>query len=269
MKKHLLSLSLIGFMLSGVSPAAFAQGEAAAEQNYVTKSEIEALIKDYILQNGDIVMQSVNDFQARQEAEQARAAEEAIKTEAAFLFENTASPTAGASAENAAVTVVEFFDYNCGFCKRAVPDVTSVLENNDDVRVVFKEVPILSQSSREIAKWALAADKQDKYLPYHVALMEHRGQYDESVFMRLAEENGLDAEKLKADKDDPALDEILNENLAYMNKFGIRGTPSFIVGDELARGYIGQERLQAMIDETRAENAAEAEETEDGAQGGE
>lgn len=149
------------------------------------------------------------------------------------------------------VTVIEFFDYNCGYCKRAVPDIQKVLESDDNVRFVFKEMPILGPSSKTTSQYALAAHKQDKYFDYHVALMEHRGQKDEQALKDLGKELGLDVDQLEKDANSEAILEEIEESIALATNIGVRGTPAFIINGQLFRGYLGPQGLDREITKAR------------------
>ena len=244
-----LRLLLLSMLVSASAPVlAETADEKKAIQEYMTQSQIEAIVKNYLLQNGGVIIEGLETYQEKQAEEQARAAEDAIRNEKSFLYEGK-HPYAGN--KDASVTLVEFFDYNCGYCKKALNDVTDLLDEDGDLRVVFLEVPILSPSSREVARWSVAAQNQEKYLDYHVKLMKHRGQYDEKTLEKLAKEAGLDVDQLKKDKASKEIEAALNENLAYMEKFGIRGTPSFIVDAQLLRGYVGKDQLETIIKEVR------------------
>jgi protein-disulfide isomerase len=228
---------------------AFAQNNTEdLVQQHLDRAAIEEIVKNYILENGDVIIEGIDAFQMRQAEEEAKAAEAAIQNESAYLYENN-HPVAGNP--NASVSVVEFFDYNCGYCKKALADVRDIVDSGEDIRFIFMETPILSPSSMEVSKWSLAADKQGKYFDYHVELMEHRGQYDEKTLIKLAKKAGLDVDQLMADKDAPDVEAQINENLEYMQKFGVRGTPTFIVENRMMRGYVGKERLLDTANEIR------------------
>jgi protein-disulfide isomerase len=136
------------------------------------KAQIEGMIKDYIVNNGDQVMQGVENFQNKQRRDAEDMAKKALEGSGDFIAD-LGAPTVGP--DDASVTVVEFFDYNCGYCKKAFEDVRAVLESDKDVRVAFMEMPILGPASADIARWSLASEKQGKYFEYHTALMEHKG----------------------------------------------------------------------------------------------
>lgn len=250
--KSLLSLvSGLTFAL-GAMPAMAQQSEEDLSKLYLQKSEVEQIVKDYLLENGGIVIRAIESYQVKQEQEANKAAQDAIRDGEDFLYSGK-SPQVGS--DDASVTIVEFFDYNCGYCKKALDDIVALLDEEDDLRVIFKEVPILSPTSREAAQWAVAADKQGKYFEYHKELMEHRGQMNEAALERLAKKVGLDVEKLKEDKNSAEVSKLIDNNLIYMEKFGIRGTPSFIVGDQLLKGFVGKDALKSMIQDIREQKS--------------
>lgn len=251
MTKFLSLLTGLAFVFVGQT--AIAQDDTAElSKTYLERSEVEKIVKDYLLENGDIVIQAIEEYQVRQEQEANQAAVEAIKTSEDYLYSGK-SPDVGP--DDASVTIVEFFDYNCGYCKKALDDIVDLLNEDDDLKVVFKEVPILSPTSREAAKWAIAADKQGKYFEYHRALMQHRGQYTDSVLAKIAKDEGLDVDQMKADKDSAEVEQMIDNNLANMEKFGIRGTPSFIIGDQILKGFVGKDALKQIISDMRAKES--------------
>lgn len=237
-------LSLMALTLLSTSPI-LAQDTKDLVGAYKDKAAIEGIIAEYLLNNPKIVVDALESYEKQREAEQAAAAKQALVDSSDQLFKNNEAPEIGNPEGD--VTVVEFFDYNCGYCKRALADVVDLVEEDKNLRVVFKEVPILAESSREAARWALASKKQGKYFEYHVKLMENRGQLDAGRLESLAKSVGLDVAKLKKDKDSEAVNKVIQDNLDLMRRLGIRGTPSFVIGDELARGYVGKDQMKILI----------------------
>lgn len=217
------------------------------------KDAIELLIHDYIMANPEVILKSVEEYNNSQRDQDQQRSETAVKDNYAWLYENPGHPEAGNKKGD--ITIVEFFDYNCGYCKRALADVMTILGEDTNVRVVFVDLPILGPASTEASKWALAAAKQNLYLEYHVALMEHRGRYDEGQLADIATKAGLDVEKLKADKESPEVMKQLDENIAMARTLGITGTPAFTIGQDLARGYVGLDALRVGIKTNREKNA--------------
>lgn len=232
-------------MAALIMPTA-AKAEMSAEQ----KKEVEALIKAYILENGGDIIESVNRFQAKKEEEanqesQVKAKEliEALKKDDKIAF---------AGNPKGDVMVVEFFDYNCGYCKKAFSEIQSLLKDDKNVKIVLYDMPILGPDSLESSKWAMAAKKQGKYFEYHTALMEHQGSKDEDTYKKLAKDAGLDPEKLAKDKADPAIDEEIKTHIETARGLNIQGTPGFLINEQIFRGYIPYD---AMKDAIKAERA--------------
>lgn len=250
--KHYLAAAACALMLASAPLHAQEAAEANAGPEMLgelSRAQFNALVRDYLLENPEVIVEAMDVLQARQAEAEATAAREAMAANHDRLFNNPITPATGA--EEPAVTVVEFFDYNCGYCKRVFEAVVEVQEANPDVRVVWKEFPILSESSRTAALVALAADRQDKYMEMHTALMTNRGALSDDVIFSLAEGVGLDMDKLRADMIDPALNQHLLDNRRLAEALRISGTPALIVGDELIPGAIPRERLQQLVDEAR------------------
>lgn len=212
----------------------------------MTKAEVEAIVHDYLMNNGDVILQSVNDYQTKgMAAEQAKA----LDANRDKLYKDDGVPTAGN--ENGDVTVVEFFDYNCGYCKRVVGDVNTLIKDDKNVKVVFFDYPILGPTSTTAAHWALASDKQGKYLEYHTALLENQGPLNEQVLEEKAKAVGLDVEKLKADADSEEVKAQIESNLELARSMNITGTPAFIIGDNVIPGAIPLESMKTSVQQVR------------------
>ncbi len=231
-------------MAALVLPTA-AKAEMTAEQ----KKEVEALVHQYILENGGLLIESVNKFQAKQEEETNK--EAAVKAKALLETLKKDKDVAFTGNPDGDVTVVEFFDYNCGYCKKAFEEIQSLLKDDKNVKIVLYDMPILGPDSLESAKWSLAAKKQDKYFAYHTALMNHQGGKDEATFKKLAEDAGLDADKLAKDKNDPAIEEEIKTHIQTAQELGIQGTPGFLINEKIFRGYIPYDVIQKTIADER------------------
>ena len=149
------------------------------------------------------------------------------------------------------VTLVEFFDYNCGYCKRALKDLQTLIKEDKNLRVVLKEYPILSEGSAEAAQISLAAAKQGKYMEFHTALMSSRGQANEAKGLRIAKEIGLDMKRLKADMADPAIMASLKEQVLLARSLNLRGTPAYVIDNIVVPGAVGADRLRKHIAKVR------------------
>jgi protein-disulfide isomerase len=150
------------------------------------------------------------------------------------------------------VTVVEFFDYNCGYCKKAIEDIKKVVDTDKNVRFVFFDMPILGPTSMTAAKWAHAAHNQGKFFEFHKAVLEHNGGLSEDILAEIAGKVGMDVEKAKKDANDPTLNANLEKGIQMGHDIGIQGTPGFIIGTDLFPGYLGEDGLKKAIDDARA-----------------
>lgn len=163
-------------------------------------------------------------------------------------------PAMGASAAEADVTLVEFFDYRCGYCKRALAGVMALVEDDPKLRVVMKEFPILGPESVAATRVSLAANLVDpsRYMAFHVALMQHRGSYDSATLLGLAAEHGYDPAKVQEAMGNDAVTAQIRNGYEVAEALGIRGTPAFIVGDTIIPGAVGKDRLKEAIEAARA-----------------
>lgn len=238
-------------LLAGVAVTALMAAPASAQDasfNESQKAEIESVIQNYLMENPEIIADAMNALREKQEREMQEQAKAKL-SEYKDFFQSAEVPVVGNPEGD--VTVVEFFDYNCGYCKKALPDIQALLKADDNVRIVLMDMPILGPSSLTASKFALAAKKQDKYFEYHTALMEFQGAKDEASLKKIATDIGLDAEKLAEDAQSPEIQDMINESVSIAQEIGIRGTPGFIVGDELYRGYIGEEALIQSVKDQR------------------
>lgn len=238
-------------VLAAVAAIGMHHGAAQAAEEVFSPAQKEALgafIKEYLVAHPDVVVEALTEYQKNQESsEQALFTQKYAEKKDAIL--NGGAPFAGDPKGD--VTVVEFFDYNCGYCKKATEDIVKLVETDKKVKIIFIDMPILSPASLDAARWALAAGKQGKYYEYHVALMQDPGPKNEAGFTAVAERVGLDAAKMKKDADGKDIREAIEKNLALGRELGIRGTPGFIIGDMLAPGYIGFDSMKAGIDAVR------------------
>ncbi len=198
------------------------------------KKQIEDIIKSYLITNPEIFLDVQTALEEKMEKEQAEKLKVAIAGNAAEIYRAPEGTVAGNP--DGDITVVEFFDYNCGYCKRGLSDVVKLVESDPKVRVVFKELPILSKGSEEAAHVALAAKRQGKYWEMHKAMLGAKGHMDEAAALRIAEKLGLDMDKLKADMVSPEVKAEVEKSEALAKKMGVNGTPHFLVGDRAIPG---------------------------------
>lgn len=213
------------------------------------KKAIEEIVRQYILENPEIIVEAIERLRERERIAQEEAQRHALKHSGAALYDNPMTPEYGNP--NGDVVVVEFFDYQCGYCKRVFPTFMEVLESDKNLRVVWKELPILGPVSRFAARAAMASDKQGRYFDYHVALMSLRGRLTERRVMETARKVGLDIKRLTEDMAAPEIDRYLDETLQLAEALGITGTPAFLIGDRVVPGAISADQMRAIIAESR------------------
>lgn len=226
-----------------------AQAEDAALTDF-QKKDVISVLEQHLKDNPKLVIDAI---EAYQEQERLAAEEKSQKSIEENLSQLSEADLPFVGNKDGDVTVVEFFDYNCGYCKRAVPDIRTIIKDDKNVRFVFKEMPILGPSSRTAAQYALAAHKQGQYFEYHAALMEHRGPKDEATLEKLAKDLGLDPEQMRNDANSPEVDRDIEDSINLAGEIGIRGTPAFIVNGKLFRGYLGREGLKLEIENARGQ----------------
>lgn len=242
-----------GFLTVGLISFALLAGNFAQAQTNLSagqKDEIRALVKDYLIEHPEVIMQALEAFQKNQAEIEAKIATAKI-AELSESLKSSKAPSVGAV--DGDVMIVEFFDYNCGYCKVAYDDVLAITKDDKKVKFVFKELPILSDSSVDAARYALAAEKQGKYFEFHGALMKLQGQKNEAAFQKIARDLGLDFKKLQADAKSDAITKQLDDNKALAGELGVRGTPGFIIGDKLFPGYIGLDSMRDAIKTVRGD----------------
>ena len=212
--------------------------------------DLEEQVEAFVLANPEVLIESVQQLEARQQA----TAEDELKTLIADrrddIFNDPASPVLGNPAGD--VTLVEFFDYNCPYCRKAASLMAELQASDKQVRLVYKEFPILGPGSAFAARAALASQKQEKYAEFHEAMMAHSGAIDERSTLDIARRVGIGIDRLQKDMQDPAIEEAIERNLTLAGDLRINGTPSFIVGDEIVRGLTDLPTLQGLIAEARA-----------------
>ena len=215
----------------------------------LTEDRVKELVLEAIRENPEIVMEAVGILQQREQAAAASAADAALSENRAALEDASNAPVKGNPAGD--VTVVEFFDYNCPYCKRAHAEVDALIEGDDEVRIVFREWPILGDGSVFAARAALAARAQDGYVKLHNAMLEAEGRLDESSVMRIAGDVGLDTDRLRADMEAPEVQAHIDQSMELAQGLGFTGTPSFVIGDQLAPGLVEAETMAAMVEAVR------------------
>ncbi len=239
-------------MLVGAIASVQAQGLTPQQ-----RGEVESVIRDYLLKNPELLEEVMRELEKKQSVAEAEKAKSAIKEHAEILFNSPRQVTLGNPKGD--VTMVEFFDYNCGYCKRALSDMLDLMKKDPKLRVVLKEFPVLGQQSVEAAQVAIALGMQDKsgkkYLEFHQKLLSGRGTIDKARAMAVAREVGADMTRLEKDMAGPEIKATLEESFRLAEPLGINGTPSYVIGNEVMVGAVGAETLGEKINTARCGKA--------------
>lgn len=249
----MIAIAFVGILMFGRGPDIGANGAISApsvvtaaiadttssssEFSSSQKSAIEKIVKDYLLANPEVLLEVQAALEIKMAKEEAERTKKLVKENSDEIFRAPGVPVAGNP--DGKITVVEFFDYNCGYCKRGFVEVAKLLEKDKSLRFVFLEFPILREESEQAARVALAANMQGKYWEVHRALLTSRGLINEEVALAAAEKNGLDMARLKTDMQSDTVSNELERVKLLANKLGINGTPHFLVGDRAIGGAPG------------------------------
>lgn len=230
-----------------VLAAAFAGPATAVAQSFspTQKQEIDRLIHDYLQQHPEAVMDALKAAQQQADAAKAAAAKRTIAAKRDELLHDPNSAVAGNP--NGDVTLVEFFDYRCPYCKQVEPSLDALLKEDGKLRIVYKEFPILGEASIYATHVALAAKQQGKYAEFHRAMMATKGDISDDTVLNVATSLGLDMTKIKADMAAPAIDKLIDKNYALADALDIQGTPALIIGDTLIPGAVDLDGLRKDI----------------------
>jgi protein-disulfide isomerase len=257
-------------ILTGVlmAPLAFAQDrsaqtnsvqapavEATAAQGFsaAKTQQFEAIIKNYLLQHPEVLEEAMEVLYNRKKEADAENARTTIKENNASIFNSSHQVVLGNPQGN--VTMVEFFDYNCAFCKRALPDMLTLVKTDPDLKFVLKEFPVLGPGSVEAAHVAVAARMQDssgkKYIEFHQQLLGGRGPVDKLRALAVAKDVGFDTARLEKDMGSDEVKTTIEEAMKLAHALGIKGTPTYVIGEEVVRGAVGLDKLRAKIKNDR------------------
>ncbi len=234
-----------------IALAVFTTGAAQAQSfTPQQRGEIESIIRDYFIKHPEMI-------EELQTLAQSAKLTKAIVENKQTLLNSPRQVTLGNP--NGDVTLVEFFDYNCGFCKRALEDMMTLIKDNPNLRVVLKEMPVLSQGSMDAAQVAVAVTMQDKsgkrYMDFHQKLLSGRGQADKARALAVAKEVGADMARIEKDMNGAEVKAALQESFALAEALGFQGTPSYVIGNEAVVGAVGVKELQAKINNARCGKA--------------
>jgi protein-disulfide isomerase len=237
----LLSIMLLWGVSSTVSAAEFSDSQ---------RKEVETIIKDYLLANPDLLREMGQLLEQKEKLAEDEQRKGALVSNADQIFRDGTDFVVGNP--NGKVTMVEFFDYNCGWCKKGFPEVMSLIKEDKDLKFVMKEFPIFGGDSDYAAQAAIAANKQGKYWDLHVAFFSHEGKITKEAVDEIAAAQGLDMARLKKDMESPETAGILERNRTLAQSLAINGTPAFIIDDKLVPGYLPKAELASTINDVRA-----------------
>ena len=247
------------FLAAAATAAVLAFPAPSQAQSFspAQRGEIEQIIKDYLLAHPELLEEVSNELDKRKQLAEAEKARTAIKNHSTALFNSPRQVTIGNAQGD--VTLVEFFDYNCGYCKRALTDLQELMKGDGKLKVVLKEFPVLGPSSVEAAQVAVAVRMQDKtgkkYFEFHQRLLGGRGQIDKARALAAAKETGFDMARLEKDMATDEARLTLDENMKLAEALGLNGTPSYVVGSDVVIGAVGLEALKLKVNTARCGKA--------------
>jgi protein-disulfide isomerase len=233
-----------------VTALVFAAPSPAAEPlTPEQKTAVETIIHDYFMAHPEFMIEVLQAAEAKLKADKAEDAKQAIAARRNELLQDATAPVGGNPAGD--VTIVEFFDYRCPYCKEVEPSLEALIKQDPKLRIVYKEFPVLGEASVYASRLALATRKQGKYAPFHDAMMATKGEITQEVILRVAKSVGVDIDKAKAEMNAPDIDALIKRNYALAEALDIQGTPAFIVGDTLVPGATDIERLRQLVADAR------------------
>jgi protein-disulfide isomerase len=226
--------------------AAFWSGPAVSQAlSPEQKQQFEHMIHDYLVAHPEVVIEALEAERTRHAQERANAASAAVDARRDELLNDPNSPVGGNP--KGSVTLVEFFDYRCPYCKKFEPELEALIKEEPDLRVVYKEFPILGPSSVIAARVALAARLQGKYDALHRAMLDLKGPVTTEAIFDTAQSVGINVDKVKSDMNSPDIGNIIKQNFALAEALRVQATPTFVLGKELLPGVVGKEKLRALI----------------------
>ena len=237
-----LAPALFALALCGAPLSASAESFSDAQ-----RGDIETIVRNYLIAHPEVLEEAMNELSKRQAAAEAEKHQASVAKNADTIFNSPRGVTLGN--KDGDVTFVEFFDYNCGYCKRAMADMMDLLKNDPKLKVVLKEFPVLSEGSVDAAKVAVAARMQDpkKYLDFHQKLLGGRGPADKARALAAAKDAGYDTAKLEKDLASPEVKATIEENFKLAEDMGLNGTPSYVIGKQVVVGAVGLDGLKEKI----------------------
>jgi protein-disulfide isomerase len=239
-----LAALALALPLAGVAPAQ-AQGFSPDQ-----RAEILSILRDALREDPTILRDALAGLEAAEQRDRTAAQRAAIERNVEALFRDAADPVKGNPRGD--VTIVEFFDARCGYCKQLHPTMEALIRRDSNVRVVMKDLPILGPNSLLASRALLAAQRQGRYAPLYDALLALRTEPTEAVLRQQAERIGLDWARLRREMDDPAIGRRIEGNLQLAQSLGIEGTPALVIGGTLVPGAVDLPTLERLVAEARA-----------------
>ncbi len=240
--------AFVAMLAIATSPASRADELSAGQ-----RSEVERIVREYLVAHPEVIQDAMAELEKRQSAAESEKHKTAVKQYSEALFASPRQVVLGNPDGN--VTFVEFFDYNCGYCKRAMDDMLTLLKDDPELKVVLKEFPVLGPGSVEAAQVAVAVRMQDKtgkkYLEFHQKLLGSRGQADKARALAVAKDIGLDMGRLDKDLASAEVKATLQESFKLAEALGLNGTPSYVIGDDVVVGAVGLDALKEKVNSSR------------------
>jgi protein-disulfide isomerase len=221
----------------------------ASEMTPQQRRAIEEIIHDYLMHNPDVLIEALREAEAKASSDADAKATQVLRDRRHEVFDDPATPVGGNPQGD--VTIVEFFDYRCPYCKQVHPALQKLVDQDHKLRFVYKELPVLGPQSDIAAHAALAARRQGKYEAFHAAMMATKGQITEEVVYRVAGSIGVDVDRLKRDMADPEIDKALEANKALASALELHGTPGFIIGERIVPGAMDLDALKNLVADAR------------------
>ncbi|MEW5728775.1 MAG: DsbA family protein [Pseudomonadota bacterium] len=245
-RKTVAAAAIVSATLLTAHPA------AAQKDQALTPDQAEAVrkvVREYLMEHPEVISEAIEALREKMRAQAEADAKQAVKAHKDDLFNAKDDPNAGNPKGD--VVLVEFFDYNCGYCKVVMDTMMEAAKADGKVRIVFKEFPILAEESAVAARVALAAKKQGKYDEVHRAFMKYRGKLDEKAIFRLAGEAGANVDQLRKEMMAPEIDQQIKKNIELAHALDISSTPTFVIGDRILSGAMEGQVFKQLFDITR------------------
>jgi len=253
MRKDSMISKLIAAAFAAFLAIAAVQAVRADELSASQRGEVERIVREYLIAHPEVIQDAMVELEKRQSAADAEKHKAAVKQYSQSLFTSPRQVVLGNP--NGNVTFVEFFDYNCGYCKRAMDDMLTLMKDDPKLKVVLKEFPVLGPGSVEAAQVAVAVHLQDKtgkkYLEFHQKLLGGRGQADKARALAVAKDIGMDMARLDKDLSNPEVKATLQESFKLAEALGLNGTPSYVIGDNVVVGAVGLDALREKVNTSR------------------